>query len=385
MICYPLIIIALHSTYAEKYFQIDDIPIENFSFENEDLQHDAVDLELVPRVQRSFPLSKEDPKEYFFSRSVYEDVNPDHFVDIPKPGGFGGYAERIENTGIRNKREAVQPGEVKSERREVKNMFQKDIFRDVPQHFKANISEVDPKSMVEEVPSPHTEKLIMEPRRDETETMRESRGATKEQWVKQEYPVRRSDHEDNSLTSSEQDNLRAPRVRFVTQGMSESAPRPEYNRYDREARSRNLNKELAWNLARDPYRDMDLYQPRYTRNYVPRSDPPYRGRQRRIIYYASLPEINRSPANADLRDGYDYRDRDRYDDRAFYPNMSYQLRKPYDKARYEENERKAPLHPLKVSTDVSVRDVNKTPERRVYSEVDRNRYPQNPSYQSERM
>lgn len=105
-------------------------------------------------------------------------------------------------------------------------------------------------------------------RDDDIDIPREPRGATRDQWVKQPYPVRRRDElEDTPAAPAEKEVVRAPRVHFVTQGMSDSSPGPEYTRYDREARARNLNKELAWNLERDPYRDMEYFQPRYTRNY----------------------------------------------------------------------------------------------------------------------
>ncbi|XP_023312713.1 uncharacterized protein LOC111692820, partial [Anoplophora glabripennis] len=298
---------------------------------------------------------------------------------------------------------------------------------------KSNGSDDDPKSLVEEIQSPHTEKLIMDHRDHDDDMPRETRGATKDQWVKQVYPVRRREElEDISATPTEKEIVRAPRVHFVTQGMSESSPRPEYTRYDREARARNLNKELSWNLGRDPYRDMEYYyQPRYTRNYMPPSshsnyrndryynydsrepyddystrsryrdyaEKPYdnynynnynshnnyngsKGRQRRIVYYATLPEISRTPPNGNLRDRYDQRDR--YENRYFSPESSYQMRKPYTKSSYDESDNRKPQYPVKVSTDVNVREVKKNPEGRIYSEVDRNRFPQNSNYRSER-
>lgn len=97
---------------------------------------------------------------------------------------------------------------------------------------------------------------------------RETRGATKEQWVKQPYPVRRSDDDlsyDDSVQS--QTNVRAPRVHFVTQDLGEIPPLER--RFDRQGRTRELNKEISKNWARDMSAEMDIYQPRYTRNYDP--------------------------------------------------------------------------------------------------------------------
>lgn len=117
---------------------------------------------------------------------------------------------------------------------------------------------------------------------DIDEVAREARGATKDQWIKQVYPVRRGEEiEDNSAQPAEKEVVRPPRVHFVTQGVSESFSRPEYSRYDREARAHNLNKELAWNLGRDPYREMEYnYQPRHTRNYMP---PPSHSNYRSVL------------------------------------------------------------------------------------------------------
>lgn len=119
-----------------------------------------------------------------------------------------------------------------------------------------------------------------------TDERPEARGATKEQWVKQIYPVRRNDdlYDDNSQISSE--SVRAPRVHFVTQRRNEILPpSPTYHLYDRESRARNLDKEIPRDLptrdlpGRDLSREFDYYyhQPRYTRHYnpIPPPPPPY--------------------------------------------------------------------------------------------------------------
>ncbi|KAJ8927277.1 hypothetical protein NQ314_020280, partial [Rhamnusium bicolor] len=427
MIYYLILGVTLRLINAEKYYQIEDIPIENFDFEHDDVQNNHMDIELMPRFQRSFPIYEDDPKEYFFrtTRSDYEDKHFDDVKDVPRPGGFNSYNENKEGkNNVRNKREAVESTSLKHDGRERKSIMRRlgkplelavidpesitegpdEISTDLSiidktsetnnflindfirfkratatermpddvlnlknlmkkledeNSSKTNNSTQDPKSFVEDVPQPYTEKLIMESRNDDKDTQRETRGATKDQWVKQMYPVRRNEeHEDNtpSSTEHENENIRAPRVHFVTQGMSESALRPEYNRYDREARARSLNKELS----NDRYMNYDRREPwddytsrsRYY-DYPERSHDSYnnynnysgsKGRQRRIIYYATLPDISRTPPNVDLRDRYQYRDR--YEDRYFSPEPSYQLRKPYTKPRFGENENRKPTYPL---------------------------------------
>lgn len=250
---------------------------------------------------------------------------------------------------------------------------------------------------------------------------REPRGVTKEQWIKQPYPVQNkaeSNYEDVSLSASE--NVRAPRVHFVTQRRSESAPPAIYRQYDPDGSSRDkdLARDSLRNVPRatdrdfyvrrsrhydpyllppphyyeqryDPYYRLDNFRHRrYEQKYEPERDDGY-GKNRRIIYYATLPEVVRSPPNADLRDRYSYRDR--YDDRyVTSPPLSvtadpYRYRKAYlpNKARYEERERTKVPYPVKVSTDVSVREIKKNPERRIYSEADQRYAYKAPAYHPE--
>uniref|UniRef100_A0A6P7F5U7 Uncharacterized protein LOC114326850 n=1 Tax=Diabrotica virgifera virgifera TaxID=50390 RepID=A0A6P7F5U7_DIAVI len=122
---------------------------------------------------------------------------------------------------------------------------------------------------------------------------------------------------------------------------------------------------------RDSYRDY----PEYNRNYEPESSSgPNR---RRIIYYATLPEITRISRDDDFRrpyDNYDYRNR--YDER-YAPPEHYAYRdRLYDDPRQENDpkDRRDPRYPLRVSTDVRVNDIRKNPERRIYSDVDRAKY-----------
>ncbi|KAJ8912201.1 hypothetical protein NQ315_003805 [Exocentrus adspersus] len=483
------------------YYQIEDIPIEHFNFDHGDLQNNAMDIELMPRFQKSIHIteSDEDPKEYFF-RSSYSQFGDSYFDGVPSSEETS--SEDKGESKERYKRETTEPPPTEkpdrksivttlgkplelavmdpeditekseegvvvavendsdentnflindfirfkraatTEKMEEDTADVKKLMQDMDERNKSKSDgdqSSDTKPVVEEMP-PHTEKLVMNhpDEFDEDELPRETRGATKDQWVKQLYPVRRRDElEDNTAAAAaaEKEFVRAPRVHFVTQGMSESSPRYDfYSRYDREGRARDLNKELTYSLGRDPYRDMNFYQdPGHSRHYVPPPQPshsnyrndryynydtrdrwdeyaprpryrdyranPYgnynqydntnnynnysgtKGRQRRIVYYATLPEISRTPPSVNLRDRYGYRDRTAgyRDDRYFAPDTlaPYQLRKPYTKARYEENDSRKAQYPIKAATDVNVREVKKNPEGRIYSEVESNRFPQN--------
>ncbi|KAB0800995.1 hypothetical protein PPYR_05349 [Photinus pyralis] len=255
-----------------------------------------------------------------------------------------------------------------------------------------------------------TARMLLQDNNDVPDGFREARGATREQWVKQPYPVTIDDtnFEDNMAASSD----RAPRAHFVTQRRLEPSP-AIYRMQEREGRSRELyrdsDRDLPPSASRvppshfeyyperpskrfesypirsfNPYRDDPYYRyeesrydPRYgsPESERPRSDFPTR--QRRIIYYATLPEVVRTPPNVNLRNRYVYRDP--YDDRyVTSPSQpaaeesSYRFRKPstpYTKSRHEQEiERTKASYPLKVSTDVNVRETKKNPERRIYSE-----------------
>lgn len=118
---------------------------------------------------------------------------------------------------------------------------------------------------------------------------------------------------------------------------------------------------------------MDVPKDRYDNsrydNYYDR-ERSFNPKRKRIIYYATLPDITRTPPNVDLRDRYNYGDR--YDDR-YYPYPDRYHPKVLPKSRYD-TDRNKDSYPLKVSTDVNVKEIKKNPERRIYSEVDRNRY-----------
>lgn len=316
-------------------------------------------------------------------------------------------------------------------------------------------------------PEIRTEKMVMERDFNEPGTDREPRGATKEQWIKQPYPVERP-VDDNVPSAS--DSIRAPRVHFVTQrrpgqnnnqgviqenrqpqtpppppGPPAPQPPPYHRMHDeREGRTRDFDPysrpppppQSPYYPAYPRPRSYDPYRPRYYDPYFDRDrfddrrygfdgydqrfdrdrngrpmmpqlplppPPPPGNKQRRIIYYATLPEVVRTPSpnSADYR--YRFRYQDGYDDRA--PGMTssgrlppgppgpadYRGGKPYtnqiqkhrDYDRANAERKKTPLYPVKVSTDVNVREPKKSPERRVYSEVDRryNNY-KPPSFQT---
>ncbi|XP_065165444.1 uncharacterized protein DDB_G0283697-like [Atheta coriaria] len=314
------------------------------------------------------------------------------------------------------------------------------------------------------------------------DTNREPRGVVQEKWVKQPYPVQGDNRNFDEASNEHGQPPNAPRVHFVTQRRSESAPPLVYHSYesrDREGRSRDITRQRDIDLERD---FQPTYYPRSTRQYnlqpgggrdygnrdpgpaaIPRRPEVYYrnyerdsrdrdlrdfrddrdynrdfdrdrhrdfrdrrfynqpdrfyeedrpipsiAKQKRIIYYATLPDIIRPPGgerggsrdrdrdrDSSFRRGYDDRDRDRDRDRDNRVNtddrpanaINYRFRNesPYDnrdatadrdKSRYDEAATaKSNSYPTKVSSaDVSVRALTKNPERRVYSEVGR-RYP----------
>ncbi|XP_049826401.1 uncharacterized protein LOC109608324 isoform X2 [Aethina tumida] len=422
-----MLYIFLVPIYAENYPQIEDIPIETY----EPLQHgdNDMDLELLPRLSRSLDL--EDPKMQFFRymKALNGEVESDSLVNdrfrnIPKPGGFRRAEESNKgrprrdvdssSTTTTTSTSTVSPS-VLSEviQKHLGKPLELGVLEDVPTTEKVESTsagfkrEALSKSEDKRVDMSNTEnvmessrlkrehksdepleKLTLDPKRFDS---REAR--TKESWMKQPYPVRRSDsihYDDNIPASSE--SVRAPRVHFVTQRRLESGmPRS----YEREARAKNFDRN---DYFRDTSREMDYYQPRYSRHYDPmpnhyRYDPYYQmdvpkdrydsrydnyydrersfnPKRKRIIYYATLPDITRTPPNVDLRDRYNYGDR--YDDR-YYPYPDRYHPKVLPKSRYD-TDRNKDSYPLKVSTDVNVKEIKKNPERRIYSEVDRNRY-----------
>ncbi|KAH1023411.1 hypothetical protein HUJ04_012616 [Dendroctonus ponderosae] len=433
---------------AQDYAFIDDIPIE--SYDHGDHQENDMDLELLPVRRGRSSSSDEDPKDYFFrsmrSFDDFDDVRTlGPYQNIPRPPLQSQAQERQKRSApatplLSPKREDSLNGVIKNLGKplevvslDTRNLTQKDdeaesrlatdevaINDFIRFRRAANVEESGGKeSSGQQKKVPLSQKLMMEA--SDEDMNREARGAIKEEWVKQVYPVRKEDEmsfEDNIPSSSE--HLRVPRVHFVTQKFTDNRlASSDMRPYDREPRSRRIDRLPVRDPPRDLARDIEEDNPHFERSYRSYGQPMERGRafyrdeyprydqrdyreyqrpryqnyersrndfgslmqkpQKRIIYYATLPEISRSPPNVDLRDRYRY-ERDRYDDR--YVQDPYRFRKSYPpKARYED-EGKTP-YPVKVLTDVNVREVKKSPERRIYSEVDRNRYAYNtPPYQA---
>nr|CAH7718691.1 unnamed protein product [Callosobruchus chinensis] len=150
-----------------------------------------------------------------------------------------------------------------------------------------------------------------------------------------------------------------------------------------------------------PYRYRDTrippvapYYDRPRGAYEESTVPPPKRKQRRIIYYANLPDPPRTPPNVDLRERYGYRDR--YDDRYFAadpyrgpPRTPPYRNKAYLKDRYGETvppPDKTTLYPVKVSTNLNVREVKKVPEGRIYTDVNnRARYGEDILYPNDRL
>lgn len=215
----------------------------------------------------------------------------------------------------------------------------------------------------------------------------------KEQWMKQPFPITR-----NVDQHQLDDNLRTPRVNFITQRRSESAPPPVYYNHEPNYRYRDNSDDYYTRFPRHYQPYQDPYNRNYYRDENPRYQPgsPYETddnignyynerpvyKQRRIIYYATLPEVVRSPHPVgDLGDRYNYRDSYEADGRyARIPSQNahrvgvdpYRFRKPFpvEKSRYDESGSVKGAYPLKVSTDVNVKEIKKNPERRIFSEGD---------------
>lgn len=94
-------------------------------------------------------------------------------------------------------------------------------------------------------------------------------------------------------------------------------------------------------------------------------------RQRRIIYYTTLPEVVRTPPNVNLRYRYNYRNN--LDPSSYYDG----------RPRLEDRDRFKSQSPLKVSTDLNVRGSPKNPESRIYGESDRRYAYKAPSYRAD--
>lgn len=115
-----------------------------------------------------------------------------------------------------------------------------------------------------------TEKLIFNPD-EKKDSTRETRGVTKEQWVKQPYYIEKNNDDEFSLSNNIQtstEHIRAPRVQFVTRGWLDKPNRA--TNYENVRRARNWDDDVApRNSERDLSMEMDYYRPRYMRNYAP--------------------------------------------------------------------------------------------------------------------
>ncbi|XP_018330401.1 uncharacterized protein LOC108740542 [Agrilus planipennis] len=283
--------------------------------------------------------------------------------------------------------------------------------------------------------------------REDATSYRLTRSASQEQWVKQPYPVQKVNEEEDTESS---DNIRAPKVHFVTQKRTDngngfgnvdrelererSFPRgrsrsflsdrtlpeyrfresiPEHDNHGAFARERSFDKRGFFDRIKEPYRPMrekfyDFrpyehdYPPRRSFNYPPEngfsnsytSFPPrkrygrryetYRQydfernnmdkpkKQTRIIYYATLPEVARSPPKVNLRDRFNYNYDGYLDDPYFGPGR---FREPYvPPPQFFENDSKRMKPSTSATTfskDVAVKEPKKVPESRIYSEAER--------------
>lgn len=86
--------ILLNQVNTQFLYNIEDIPIENY--EPSDLQENDMDIELLPRIERSsFNSDEDDPKVHFFrfmkSLKEYDENNYEptrRYKDLPRPGGL---------------------------------------------------------------------------------------------------------------------------------------------------------------------------------------------------------------------------------------------------------------------------------------------------------
>ncbi|XP_056636454.1 uncharacterized protein LOC130445012 [Diorhabda sublineata] len=401
LLCASIWNLSVHS----QIFHIEDIPIENY--EHQDHKNDEIDVELMPRAARFLSLLKNERKDYHDIGEDFKDITTPDAKSRSKRNSedtikviesLGKPLELleidIENITESSNESTTLPSTTISEKindyirfkRSSKENDQKKVFSNIPNSGK--FIQANPQGSIG-----HYEKPVddLDKIKDNT---RETRGVTKDQWVKQPFPVQREETAYDDSVQFSSDTLRAPRVHFVTNGIEQKDPL-EY-KFDRQSRSRSLNRYSPTDLSAE----MDYYQPRFARNYVPRERPydrppnvprdNYRqnypdytrnlspdynpNRKRRIIYYATLPDISRNSRNDDYRPPFDrYIYRDRYEDRYPYQDRYVDYRR-YDEPRYEDDRPREPAYPVKVSTDVKVRGLKKNPERRIYSDVDRTRH-----------
>ncbi|XP_076261592.1 uncharacterized protein LOC143197234 [Rhynchophorus ferrugineus] len=428
-------IVFFHNCLSQDYGLIDDIPIENY--DPIDRQENDMDLELLPRREGRGFSSDEEPKEIFFrSLRLFSDEDGKDFEtydSLPRPS----FPLVITTESRRRKRNSDDSlvntdqqthnlnGIVKNLGKPLEIMplntknltesrtIEEDqlpentniLINDFIRFRRSALGEVEKKDLDFSSKKGHiSQKLIM--LNPETDNSRKSREIYNQPWLKRDRMRKNDDFSFDDNMPSSNENVRIPRVNFVTQkftdnGLASTAPRS----LNREPRTRSVNRDVRSDIGQEEgsydgrMRMFDRMRPYYRDDY--RYDPhevnygydqgmesyyragPYypaytQRPQKRIIYYATLPEIPRSP-NVELRNRYRY-DRDMHDDR--FLNEAYRGRKGYPyKSRYEDDG--TIPYPVKVSTDVNVREVKKNPERRIYSDVDRPRYAYNtPPYRT---
>lgn len=141
-IMFVLILLGITLNLANAYHHIDDIPIEHFNFEHGDPQNNAMDIELMPRFQKSVHISEsvEDPKEYFFSSS-YSQYGDNYYDGAPNSEEYSGEddkKERIKREVIESPITTMAPAE-ENDRQSIVTTLGKPLELDV----------IDPENMTE--------------------------------------------------------------------------------------------------------------------------------------------------------------------------------------------------------------------------------------------
>ncbi|XP_050502115.1 uncharacterized protein LOC114326850 isoform X2 [Diabrotica virgifera virgifera] len=431
MIYYAIVWLTIWNwnTAAQQSSQFEDIPIEHYV--HNDHQNDEIDVELMPRspkllsiAQNSNPDTNIDTHNHrhpYFEELTSQiiksrskrDITTERPITVLEKIGQPlelftvdkeNTTDRYVNTSVikKNETENNLNGTLQiNDFLRFRRALQTDLVKQQNSRSQSagTFIQADPHGIIGQ------SQILAGESTNTNNITRETRGATKEQWVKHSYPVQRDEtnFDDNIQLAS--NSVRAPRVHFVTNGMQD---RDRDRDRDRDHLEYKLNKEARY-APNTKYSPTDLsaeqnyYQPRFARNYTPRGryydrypsaqrdsyrDYPEYNRnyepesssgpnRRRIIYYATLPEITRISRDDDFRrpyDNYDYRNR--YDER-YAPPEHYAYRdRLYDDPRQENDpkDRRDPRYPLRVSTDVRVNDIRKNPERRIYSDVDRAKY-----------
>ncbi|XP_044765470.1 uncharacterized protein LOC123321775 isoform X2 [Coccinella septempunctata] len=212
------------------------------------------------------------------------------------------------------------------------------------------------------------------------------RGLSTQEWVKFPYPVQRTQKSEDSFATSSVFN-KPRRVHFITQKQfavdnpSIGSSNSRQGRVDDQP-TLSRDQSRVEKIEMDVRRGKEMFIPRnfdgpieypyrfprgryYERDLVEqrpdsRSLGIYpRNRDRRIIYYANLPEITRNPPR--------FREMGRFKD----PVEESYFGSKHQRAFYRDPRNEELQHPMIVSADINVRDVTKNPEKRIYSDVKR--------------